>query len=144
MTDPLGLFLASLERRLERSTRDAPTPDLRQRILVAVDDVLRERAVPSAAVPAGVVPGWAWATALAAAIAVTLPLLHAAASLDRLERLSFAERLRAAGLADEEWLAIAPSARDIGTSRAVPPRNVRNSRPVLRVTGVRALLEENL
>ena len=43
--------LAAIERRLERNAAGAPAPDLRHRVLLAVDDALAERR-PRAAAPA--------------------------------------------------------------------------------------------
>lgn len=144
MTDPFDPSLAALERRLERATGGEPSPALRHRMLVAVDDALVEPVISAGDATAGTMPVWAWAAAVAVGMAFMVPVIGAAAALGRVEPLSFANRLRAAGLADHDVRAFAPDPHDVATMLTVPMATIRTDRSTLRVTGVRELLEEDL
>ena len=144
MTDPLDPSLSALERRLGRVTGGEPSPALRHRLLVAVDDALVEPVISAGDARAGAMPIWAWAAAVAVGMAFMVPVIGAAAALGRVEPLSFASRLRAAGLADYDVRGFVPEPHDAATMLTVPTANFRTDRSTLRVTGVRELLEENL
>ena len=140
--------IAEIERRLGRPDAVAPPPELRRRILAAVDDVLAER--PSVAVAGwSVARGGVWprvgAVAAAVVCAIALPLLAGATTGRRVEPLSLAHRLRAAGVADDVLLAVLvmpPQEADVTTS--VPAGAPSALPPVFRAIDARRIFAENL
>ncbi|MFM8890368.1 MAG: hypothetical protein ACKOTB_01885, partial [Planctomycetia bacterium] len=134
---------AGIERRLGRRAASDPPPDLRPRVLMAVDDVLATPAAdPAPSDPADtMLSGWPWA-AVAAGIA-----LVAAASWPPRELaggrapLALVERVRAAGLADDTLLAWDSPA----PNRSVPPpAGDETKASPFRTTDSRHLLELEL
>lgn len=138
--------LAMVECRLERAAKPAPAPQLRHRVLMAVDDVLSKRQPRAGDDPSRMIPRWLWAAAVAAGVAIVIPVFAAASSLGRLQPLSFVDRLQAAGLGDEESLAAAAGPAVIaGTPPRSPQTDVtKTALPLLRGSEIRRLLQETL
>jgi len=160
MTDRVPPHLAAIERRLERATSPAPTPNLRRRVLAAVDDVLHEKvpATTSGQIAQGdrlsspdlvagtFLPGWAWAAAAVLGIVLTVPVVAGMEALRLREPPTRAAQLRAAGVADESLLAlVAHGPRpDAAIAPVQPERNTVPRRFESRVIELQRLLEETL
>jgi hypothetical protein len=157
--------LAAVERRLERAVAAEPPPALRQRVLMAVDDVLAEKVTATksansaqsgaAACPDLVavtfsgdadvsIPGWAYATAAAVGLAFTLPLMNAVAAPGRAARPALVERLQAAGVVVDDLLALATAPPAAAGPLRSEPDHPRLVHPARRLIDARALLEEHL
>ena len=134
-----------LELRLEQLSGAEPPPNLRHRVLMAVDDVLAERRPAPHDAGAGMAPGWAWAAA-AVGLAGAVALLVAAAPTQRVEPLTLAGRMRVAGVADEGLFAATTVAQ--APAAAGPSATHADSFPGIRIADHlidrRRLLEENL
>ena len=134
-----------LELRLERRSGAEPPPNLRHRVLMAVDDVLAERRPVPHDARAGMAPGWAW-TAAAVGLAGAVALFVAAAPTRRVEPLTLAGRMRVAGVADEglfaaTTVALSPAAGGPSVAHADLLPGIRTADHLI---DRRRLLEENL
>lgn len=136
--------LAAVERRLERRDPVAPSPALRHRVLMAVDDAI--------AAPRPLdrdddvrIPGWAWAAAAVLGFALTVPLVAGMEAL-RSSAPTLATQLRSAGVTDESLLATlaAPPRPAVAADRNWPAALVAPPRPLPRALELRRLLEETL
>jgi hypothetical protein len=137
--------LAAIERRLERRDPVTSSPDLRHRVLMAVDDALAAPRPPAREEDDTRIPGWAWAAAAVLGVAMTTPIVAGFEALRTAEPPTLGARLRAAGLDDERLLAAlaAPPRHDEDGPSAphVPPVP---SCPESRAFELRRLLEEML
>lgn len=135
---------ATVEGRLERMRAAEPPPTLRHRVLMAVDDVLVERR-PTAH-DAGEVMAPVWALAAAAMLLLGLSLVAVTQPVRPFEPLTLAERLRVAGVVDEDLVAAAKFARpsEVGHLLARRTDHVPVMPAAIRMLDVRRLLEEEL
>ena len=135
--------LAAVERRLERAVAAEPPPDLRHRVLMAVDDVLARPRLRACDADTGI-PGWAYAAAAAVGLALTLPLVNAVEAPGRTAQPTLVERLRAAGVTDDDLLALATAPPAAAGPLQSEPDHPRPVHPARRLFKARTLLEEHL
>jgi hypothetical protein len=138
--------LTAIERRLERRGPAAPPPTLRHRILMAVDDVLTRQRPLRHDVDDVLIPGWVWAAAAVAGLALTAPVVAGLQALRRSEPPSLVAQLRAIGVDNEPLLAAftAPPRSDDAVAGEPSAVEVAPSRPASHLMELRRLLEETL
>jgi hypothetical protein len=149
MSDHENPRIDTIARRLERAARVEPPPALRDRVLLAVDDVLAAPRPMARAAAADTLPAWPWAAAaVAVGFAIAAPFLAAVtdpATLRRPGPSALVARLRASGLDDEPFLAtLAATPRRDAAIAPVHPDPVPAARPGLRRIDLKRLLEEDL
>lgn len=160
MTDRVPPHLAAVERRLERAMPPTTAPNLRRRVLAAVDDILHEK-VPATEsgqsaqgdrrtspdlVAGTFLPGWAWAAAAVLGIMLTVPVVAGMEALRLREPRTLTAQLRVAGVADEAVLALVDRAPrpDAAVVTVQPARNGLVRRTDSRAIELQRLLEETL
>lgn len=149
MSDHENPRIDTIARRLERAARVEPPPALRDRVLLAVDDVLAAPRPMARAAAADTLPAWPWAAAaVAVGFAIAAPFLAAVtdpATLRRPGPSALVARLRASGLDDEPFLASLAAAphRDAAIAPAHPDP-VPAAHPWRWRIDLKRLLEEDL
>ena len=148
MSQPFDRELAGIERRLERRVAK-PSPALRHRVLMAVDDVLVAQPPQPPAGHRPAVFGWVSAAVAAGIAAVAATGLMPRGFLHDSAPPLLVTRLRAVGLADAGLLAAAGPTPTAGlppsAAADAPPSLVpaSDSRPLLH-NRLEHLLRENL
>lgn len=141
--------LAALEQRLGRASLPTVPPDLRRRVLSAVDAVLDDTAPAT-------VPGWPSesfpsfqdglaSVVLTVAAAIALVVLSAATTSTSAVPLSLDARARMAGVRDETLAMPVASGRTTDVALQPSPAADASARPaVLRPLDIHRVLQENL
>ena len=140
--------LVAIERRLGRRDPVGASPDLRHRVLMAVDDALAAPRPPARDVDDVRIPGWCWAAAAVLGFVLTSAGVTGMEALWRVQPPTLVSHLRAVGIEDEPLLAAlaAPPRSDGGfvPARSAPPATAQPSRRESRAAELRRLLEEML
>jgi hypothetical protein len=139
MNMPLDPETAGLERRLGQQAMWGPPPGLRTRVLRAVDDELAAPGPVPAGGADGLFSGWPWATVAAGITLVAIAWWPSREAVHVRAPLTFAERVRAAGLADDTLVAAAKPAPP--RSASPPSAGDDTRRSMIRASDSRHLLE---
>jgi len=153
MTDFLDTRLTAIERRLEQASRVEPSPALRHRVIMALDDVLNEKEkVP--ATKSGEArqsrapfdPDLVAGTFIAAGLFVAASVVVSGLSVGRIQPLTLSERMRIANVSDDGSL-VATAASSVKSDTAALPLDAKESprrSTAVRVIDARRVLEEML
>jgi hypothetical protein len=150
MSDLDNPRIDAIARRLERGTKAELPPALRDRVLLAVDDVLAAPRPMACDADADAIPVWPWAAAAAAVgFAIAAPFVAAVtnpATHRRPGPPALVARMRAAGLDDEPLLAALAETpqRDAAAIASAHTNPVPVARVGLRPIDLKPLLEEDL
>lgn len=140
--------LAMVERRLGRRTDVEPSPAFRDRVLMAVDDVLAaarptmRRDEPAADF------AWPWAVAAAmGSLAIVVAFVAYVSTSDRIEPFGLLQRMEVAGVADDLLLAWDAAPRPSAGAAVTGPHDESRAAAeggVFRAIDARRLLREDL
>ena len=172
MTDFLDTRLTAIERRLEQASRVEPSPALRHRVIMALDDVLNEKEkVPKEKVPAtkfgevrqacipfypdlvagtfigtDLVAGTFIGTFIAAGLLVAASVVVSGLSVGRIQPLTLSQRMRIANVSEDGLLVATAASSVIPDAAALPfdAKDAPQGATGVRVIDARRVLEEIL
>lgn len=156
MTDPLDPRLTAIEQRLERMSRIEPSPALRHRTIMAVDDVLNEKVTATKSgearqsrtpfYPDLVAGTFIAGTFIAAGLALAASVMIGISAVRHIRPLAFTERMRIASVPDDGSLAatVASLAKPAAAALPLDAQDSPRRSTVVRVIDARRVLEEML
>lgn len=140
--------LAVVERRLGRRTGFEPSPAFRDRVLMAVEDVLAAGRPTMRRDERAADLGWPWAVAAAVGgLAIVVAIVAYVSTSDRIEPVGLLQRMQVAGVADDRLLASDAAPRPSADAAVTGPHDETRAAAaggVFRAIDARRLLREDL